>query len=178
MSQLKVRKDGSNMSTNQHTGPLKIRDAGFTIVELLIVIVVIGVLATLVINSFSGAQVKARDADRINDVAAIKKALERYYSENGTYPNSDQVKDITFRKNTLKLADDATRTPNSSNLLTYCWSATPSQYCYVAGGRPNPPGGDCTGGTDPSETCKWYTISYRLEKDPGTMLNVPSLNRE
>lgn len=60
---------------------------GFTIVELLIVIVIIGILAGLVITTFTGVQAKARDAQRKTDVTAITKALEAYYSVNGKYPS-------------------------------------------------------------------------------------------
>jgi len=61
---------------------------GFTIVELLIVIVVIGILAALVLNAFSGVQAKARDTKRQTDVRAISSQLEAYYNGggNGTYP--------------------------------------------------------------------------------------------
>lgn len=59
--------------------------SGFTIVELLIVIVVIGILATLVLNSFSGAQAQARDAKRKSDVAQIKIALQIYKINKNTY---------------------------------------------------------------------------------------------
>lgn len=59
---------------------------GFTIVELLIVIVVIGILAALVLNSFTGAQAKARDSRRATDITAIKKAIELYKAENSVYP--------------------------------------------------------------------------------------------
>lgn len=51
---------------------------GFTIVELLIVIVVIGILAGLVITTFAGTQAKARDTRRKHDVAEIKKAIAGY----------------------------------------------------------------------------------------------------
>jgi len=53
----------------------KRRNQGFTIVELLIVIVVIGILAALVLNSFTGAQAQARDTKRRTDVLSIEKAL-------------------------------------------------------------------------------------------------------
>lgn len=58
---------------------------GFTIVELLIVIVVIGILAALVISTFAGAQARARDADRMNDLAILKKAILAYQVDKGDF---------------------------------------------------------------------------------------------
>ncbi|MDB5165170.1 MAG: Type secretion system protein [Candidatus Saccharibacteria bacterium] len=59
---------------------------GFTIIELLIVIVVIGILAAITTVAFSGIQQRGRDAQRKSDVVAITKALELYYLDNGQYP--------------------------------------------------------------------------------------------
>lgn len=64
------------------------RTRGFTIVELLIVIVVITILAAITIVAYNGIQGRARDARRQNDVAAITQALELYYLDNGKYPTS------------------------------------------------------------------------------------------
>ena len=61
---------------------------GFTIVELLIVIVVIAILAAITIVAYNGIQQRARDTDRKSDISTIKKALEIYYAENGNYPSS------------------------------------------------------------------------------------------
>lgn len=58
---------------------------GFTIVELLIVIVIIAVLATLSIGVYSGIQQRARDSQRKNDVAQIVKALHLYNIDKGNY---------------------------------------------------------------------------------------------
>lgn len=62
------------------------KQSGFTIVELLIVIVVIGVLAALVLNSFSGAQLRARNAQTTDAVEAYKKGLIAYSLANNSYP--------------------------------------------------------------------------------------------
>ena len=59
---------------------------GFTIVELLIVIVVIGILAAITIVAFNGVQGRARDSQRIQDMQSIVKALEIYKATNGSYP--------------------------------------------------------------------------------------------
>ena len=62
------------------------KQKGFTIVELLIVIVVIGILAAITIVAYSGVQSRAYDNRRSSDVASIKKALEMYKADKGYYP--------------------------------------------------------------------------------------------
>lgn len=54
---------------------------GFTIVELLIVIVIIGILAGLVISTFTGIQARARNTSRINSVQKTKKLLMAYTAQ-------------------------------------------------------------------------------------------------
>ena len=61
--------------------------SGFTIVELVIVMVVIGILAGIVVVSYNGIQTGARDTRRDSDVAQIKIALEKYQAANSTYPD-------------------------------------------------------------------------------------------
>lgn len=56
---------------------------GFTIVELIIVIVVISILATIVTVSYTGVQKRGRDAIRRQDIENLSKALEMYNSDNG-----------------------------------------------------------------------------------------------
>jgi len=62
------------------------RRSGFTIVELLIVIVVIAILAAITIVAYNGIQKRAQDSRRANDIASIRKALELYRADTGTYP--------------------------------------------------------------------------------------------
>ena len=61
-------------------------NTGFTIVELLIVIVVIAILAAITIVAYNGIQARARDTARIEKVTAIAKAIELYQADNGRYP--------------------------------------------------------------------------------------------
>lgn len=63
---------------------------GFTIVELLIVIVVIGILAMLVLNTFNGIQQSARDTERQTDATSVAKQLEAYLAQNSGYPQFSQ----------------------------------------------------------------------------------------
>lgn len=62
------------------------RANGFTIVELLIVIVVVGVLAAISIVAYNNVAAKARDSQRAQDIKTISKALEMYYLDHGAYP--------------------------------------------------------------------------------------------
>ena len=59
---------------------------GFTIVELLVVIVVVGILASVSIVAYSGVQARARDAQRLHDLKSIEKALDLYKTQFGSYP--------------------------------------------------------------------------------------------
>ncbi len=59
---------------------------GFTIVELLIVIVVIAVLAAITVVAYNGTQMRARDSDRASDMKALASAIELYKVDNGNYP--------------------------------------------------------------------------------------------
>lgn len=61
---------------------------GFTLVELLVVISIIGLLASVVLTSLNSARSKARDAKRIAEKRQVILALNSYYSSNGTWPIS------------------------------------------------------------------------------------------
>lgn len=69
---------------------------GFTLVELIVVIAVLGILSVIVILSFSGIQIDARNAQRSSKMTAISDVLEKYYTANGNYPSCiDMTKDST-----------------------------------------------------------------------------------
>lgn len=63
------------------------KQTGFTIVEMIIVVVIIGILAAITIVSYTSVQQKARDATRTSDITEVQKALEKYRAANGIYPS-------------------------------------------------------------------------------------------
>lgn len=66
-------------------------ERGFTIVELLIVIVVIGILASITIIAYNGMQNGATASREISDLQSIDRAIQLYYVDNGAYPSTGGV---------------------------------------------------------------------------------------
>lgn len=142
---------------------LKNKNKGFTIVELLIVIVVIGILATLVIVTFTGIQQKAHDSQRQTDINAVDSHLEAYYAESGNYPTLAQVTDSTWVSTHMKGLDpDALLAPGSTTAIDSS-TATKSKYSYAPteGGTTA-----CTAtGTADDSACDTFKVSAMLESD-------------
>lgn len=77
----------------------KISPRGFTIVELVVVIVIIAILATLTAVGFSVIKNKGLDKEYQSSVVSIMTELEKYYDKNGEYPSNNELnpsKKMTF----------------------------------------------------------------------------------
>jgi general secretion pathway protein G len=69
---------------------LRRSESGFTLIELMVVILIIGLLATIVVQNLRGATDKAKRIKAEADISSFKTALDRYYLDNGSYPTTDQ----------------------------------------------------------------------------------------
>lgn len=74
-------------------------ERGFTIVELLIVIVIIGILAAIVIVAYNGITNKANDSSYKQDADSISKAIESFNADVGAYPTSSNLTNTTAPAN-------------------------------------------------------------------------------
>ncbi len=79
-------------------GQLRIKgresSSGFTIVELLIVIVVIGILAAVTVVAFSNAQTRAKNSSTQASLKQVQKLVEMYAVENGSYPTTGSLSNV------------------------------------------------------------------------------------
>lgn len=104
---------------------------GFTLVELLIVMAIIGILASLGAGSYMTAQMRGRDVTRKSDLKQIANALELYYADHGAYPATNLVvagSAMTDGKTTyFKVIPDD---PSSSYDYVYRLPDTPTNQKY------------------------------------------------
>jgi prepilin-type N-terminal cleavage/methylation domain-containing protein len=127
---------------------------GFTIIELLIVIVVIAILSIIVINTYSGIQAKARNNQRESNLQSIQEQVEVFYASNGYYPNLNDLNSASWRASNLKG-------------LVQSKLVDPSSNC-------NPSTTGCLIGTPLKSGEKPYAFSYvATESDGSTSCNGP-----
>ncbi|HTE57227.1 MAG TPA: type II secretion system protein [Verrucomicrobiae bacterium] len=147
---------------------LQRKNEGFTIVELLIVIVVIGILAALVVTTFTGIQQRARNTERETDIKAIHGQLEAYYAQNGSYPAMSDVNNAGWRSTNMKGLDpEALKDPKGS-AQTLATAASSTAYGYAPLSTTD---GTCT---TVDANCTKYTLTANLEG--GTTFTKSSLN--
>lgn len=101
---------------------------GFTIVELLIVIVVIGILAAITIVAFNGVQQRAKYSTMKQDIAAIEKVIKLYYADNGEYPATG-----TAHGNTTDLTTIVGVVPKYTTKLPTFPAGSVGYYAYILG---------------------------------------------
>jgi prepilin-type N-terminal cleavage/methylation domain-containing protein len=166
---------------------------GFTLVELLVVISVIGILATIVFVGFSTIQASSRDQQRASKIAVIAEGLEKYYDANGEYPSCSAMSQspTTVVTNTLVGIDpNVLATPSAAagtnsitcNCLTQpsgqtdpAWlncnlgtHVTTDSFAYVGDGSTA-----CYSGTGTASTCLSYTLQYKQEAT-GNIISLKS----
>jgi len=88
------------------------RKGGFTLIELMIVVAIIGILAAIAIPNFLRFQLKAKSSEGKTNLAAIRTAEESYYSEFGLYVSA-LASPPTINSNLKKAFDNVANGPNA-----------------------------------------------------------------
>ncbi len=78
--------------------------AGFTLLELMIVVTIIGILATISQPLFRNAMVQAREAALRENLYVLRDAIDKFYADNDKYPEA--LSDLVERRYVRKLPKD------------------------------------------------------------------------
>ena len=116
---------------------------GFTLVEVLIVIFIVGLLSSVVLVGLGSFRARGRDARRIADLHQIQNGLELYINKEGVYPNVTANNSGSWRlfTETLKNAGiGVAAVPNdpaatATNDKSYSYGISSDGLSYVIGGR-------------------------------------------
>jgi general secretion pathway protein G len=117
-----------------YIGVMRKSTTGFTIVELLIVIVVIAILAALSVVAYRGIQERVNNAAVVSDLSALKKKMEIYKVDNGdVYPHGNTTGIGLTSSLGFKLTKGAYATaPTTENNFWYCRVAAQTRYAVIA----------------------------------------------
>jgi type II secretory pathway pseudopilin PulG len=136
------------------------RVQGFTSIELILLIVIVGILSALVITTRAGVQQNERDTERQRDIKELRNGLESYFAQTNQYPTLKDFNSSAWRTANMKSIDgevfhDPSNKSNASQLLV----AKPMKdaYAYIV---TSASGTDC--GT-PKSPCTQYSLTATLE---------------
>ncbi|MBI2593428.1 type II secretion system protein [Candidatus Daviesbacteria bacterium] len=143
-----------------------LKHKGFSLVEILVVIAIIGIISGLAL-SFTGAlQKNTRDAQRSSDLSVLQSALQQYYADQNQYPLTLPAVGSAFNGCTGGSCKTyLTRTPGDPNGSSYYYapfgniratdvcSANPCHFYYLCAKMENPPEGS---------TCRNTNFNYQV----------------
>jgi type II secretory pathway pseudopilin PulG len=135
----------------------RVRQSGFTTLELVFITVIIGILLTLLITTRAGIQENQRNTERQHDIKELRDGLEGYFAAFNHYPTLAELNDDTWRGTHLKaLEADAFRDP-SGNDAKLTEKPTAKHYSYSVTSVSGTP---CDTAKNP---CTQYTLTTTLE---------------
>ena len=105
------------------------RQQGFTLIEVMIVVAILGILATLVVVSIGGRQDQALVTATKSDLQAISQALDLYKLDNFKYPTTDQGLEALVVK-----SDNARSWPEGGYLKKVQVDQWKNPYVYISPG--------------------------------------------
>lgn len=170
-----------------------IQENGFTLIEMIITMVIIGILAGIVVFSPKTFLVTARDQERSDDIHSIARRLEQAYTSQDLgypgYPSTTELAtDMSAHSRTMtRLSPDALKAPNASSAISVIAATnnalidpaglnTPSVSQYVY--QPLAADGSlCTANPSSSSPCVRFYLYYRQESDNG-LQKIKSIHQQ
>lgn len=139
----------------------QVKHKGFTLVELLIVVSIMAILAAIILSTLQAGRARARDTTRYESLVQLRNALNRYYSDFGSYP-------ATPNQWYSSEPGDANFSNNGGNWIPGLVSAG------MIGGLPRDPQGGLSANAACAAAVPAYTRAYVYKSD-GTEYKLISL---
>lgn len=145
---------------------------GFTIIELIVIIIAVGILSTVAILSIGRFQDQSNDAKRSANITIITEALEKYYDKTGWYPNCQTMTSAALTvSSVLSVEESILQAPRDTAENSFVCSELDAgdesdKFAYVGDGS-----SDCASG----DGCTTWTIQYRNDEN-GLVYSVVSQN--
>ncbi len=147
---------------------------GFTIVEVLVVISIIGILATITFMGFGRYQADTRDSARASQATILAESLEKYYEQNGEYPGCPALTGAAatvtssvlpgVEPQTIVTPQAASGTTNSIQCTDLTSISQPDFFAYVGDNSST-----CLSGQD----CLMFQLKYKQEST-GQIITINS----
>jgi len=122
-----------------------------------LVLVIIGILATVVFTTHSGVQQNKRNTERQADIKEMRDGLEGYFAATNRYPTLAELNDATWRSTHLKALEQAVFNDPSGNNDRFVDKAQTNTYTYSVTSASGTP---CDNAKNP---CTQYTLTATLE---------------
>jgi prepilin-type N-terminal cleavage/methylation domain-containing protein len=157
---------------------LRSTQSGFTLIELVIVIIILGILLTVVGTTYRGVQAKNRNSQRETAVTTLQGGLETYYAETSMYPTLADLNNASWvAAHMHDTPTSALRDPSWSTSVKSCTSNShsvlidhPAMGCYSY----QPVSNDGSACDNVKKICAHYTLTADLEG--GSRFTKSSLN--
>jgi len=107
---------------------------GFTLMELLVVVAIIGLLAAIIMTSVVLPRRKARDARGESDIRQIMTAFQLKYSDDGKYPmltGREEEDPVNIPENCNKLQPYLDSVPTTNGVTNYQWYGDEQHFCLL-----------------------------------------------
>jgi prepilin-type N-terminal cleavage/methylation domain-containing protein len=157
------------ISFKSHQKPNK-NQTGFTMLELVVVIVIIGILTALFVSTYAGIQRNDRNQTRRSNVQEIYQQLEAYYVEDSKYPTLNDMNSSSWVQTNMKTLDSSSLQDPSGVSKNLVARPQPDAYAYQVSSAS---GAGCNDTTTP---CAHYTLTATLEDSAEKTFVKSSLN--
>jgi general secretion pathway protein G len=137
------------------------KQRGFTLIEIMVVVIILGLLAALVLPKFLGQEEKAKVQVTKTQIRALEGALDAYKLDNGFYPTTDQGLDALITKPVVGRIPDKWRDGGYLKPARIPKDPWGKDYVYVSPG---------------SEGREYEITSYGADGEPGGEGNNADIN--